>query len=253
MSQCTTLPADSGIPRTQPTRCGSRLGSQPAGGGPHHLLDLTVAPRRHLSHPGPLRGRNRCHAHRASLGSVAGRADELFATSYGRRRVLSRYLRALDRLLGHSLACRIGGPHHHGSPSASRRVACSGAVSGTVLPTSAIPLRHSAASPISSGPPWLRHARTGGSPSLTTPIPPHLTGQLRAGCGATCPRHSPHHLRQEPGFHPPHSWHIVPLGTAQRTRLKAWRNWRTVLTWAVTHDALGDILPMKSSVFLAML
>ena len=38
---------------------------------------------------------------------------------------------------------------------------------------------------------------------------------------------------------------IIPLGTAKGTRLKAWRNWRTVLTWGAGRHSLGLILPMS--------
>ena len=41
---------------------------------------------------------------------------------------------------------------------------------------------------------------------------------------------------------------IAPLGTARATRVKAWRNWCTVLTWATTRAALGRILPMPAPV-----
>jgi hypothetical protein len=45
---------------------------------------------------------------------------------------------------------------------------------------------------------------------------------------------------------------ITPLGSARATRLKAWRNWCTVLTWA-SRSALDRILPMGTSVLQAML
>lgn len=46
--------------------------------------------------------------------------------------------------------------------------------------------------------------------------------------------------------------HILPLATVQGTRTKAWRNWRTVLTWAVGRDALHRILPMDRQTLQAM-
>lgn len=46
--------------------------------------------------------------------------------------------------------------------------------------------------------------------------------------------------------------HILPLGAARGTRVKAWRNWRTVLTWAAGRDALGRILPMDRQTLQAM-
>ena len=46
---------------------------------------------------------------------------------------------------------------------------------------------------------------------------------------------------------------IAPLGSARATRVKAWRNWRTCLTWALARDALGQILPMPTSTLRAML
>ena len=46
---------------------------------------------------------------------------------------------------------------------------------------------------------------------------------------------------------------ITPLGTARATRLKAWRNWLTVLTWAASRSALDRVLPMDVSVLQAML
>jgi hypothetical protein len=46
---------------------------------------------------------------------------------------------------------------------------------------------------------------------------------------------------------------IAPLGTARATRVKAWRNWCTVLTWAATRSALGRILPMPAPVLQALL
>ena len=46
---------------------------------------------------------------------------------------------------------------------------------------------------------------------------------------------------------------ITPLGTARATRLKAWRNWLTVLTWAASRATLDRILPMDISVLQAML
>jgi hypothetical protein len=38
--------------------------------------------------------------------------------------------------------------------------------------------------------------------------------------------------------------HVVPLGNARATRVKAWRNWLSILTWALARDALPKILPM---------
>jgi len=46
--------------------------------------------------------------------------------------------------------------------------------------------------------------------------------------------------------------HILPLGSAHGTRKKAWRNWRTVLTWATARDALHRILPMDHQTLQAM-
>ena len=46
---------------------------------------------------------------------------------------------------------------------------------------------------------------------------------------------------------------ILPLGTAPGTRVKAWRNWCTCLTWAVGRNAADKILPMKPDVLHAML
>ena len=46
--------------------------------------------------------------------------------------------------------------------------------------------------------------------------------------------------------------HIWPLGSVKSTRTKAWRNWRTVLTWAVARNALHRILPMDRSVLQAL-
>ena len=46
--------------------------------------------------------------------------------------------------------------------------------------------------------------------------------------------------------------HILPLGSAHGTRVKAWRNWRTVLTWAVGREALHRILPMDRQTLQAM-
>jgi hypothetical protein len=37
--------------------------------------------------------------------------------------------------------------------------------------------------------------------------------------------------------------HVVPLGSAKATRLKAWRNWHTALTWATANQALIQVLP----------
>ncbi len=46
---------------------------------------------------------------------------------------------------------------------------------------------------------------------------------------------------------------IAPLGTAPATRVKATRNWRSCLTWALARGALHQILPMPTDVLLAML
>ena len=46
---------------------------------------------------------------------------------------------------------------------------------------------------------------------------------------------------------------IAPLGTAHATRLKAWRNWRSCLTWAVGRGVPGHLLPMSRDTLLAML
>ncbi len=46
---------------------------------------------------------------------------------------------------------------------------------------------------------------------------------------------------------------LDPLGTAQATRLKAWRNWKTVITWAIANSALDNILPMDQPTFQALL
>jgi hypothetical protein len=46
---------------------------------------------------------------------------------------------------------------------------------------------------------------------------------------------------------------ITPLGTARATRVMAWRNWCTVLTWAATLASLGHILPMSARVLQALL
>ena len=46
--------------------------------------------------------------------------------------------------------------------------------------------------------------------------------------------------------------HILPLGSVKATRTKAWRNWRTVLTWAVARNALHCILPMDRTVLQAL-
>ena len=47
--------------------------------------------------------------------------------------------------------------------------------------------------------------------------------------------------------------HIWPLGSVKATRTKAWRNWRTVLTWAVARNALHRILPMDRTVLQALI
>ena len=46
---------------------------------------------------------------------------------------------------------------------------------------------------------------------------------------------------------------IIPLGSARNTRLKAQRNWRSVLTWAVGRHTLDQILPMDTRTLQAML
>ena len=46
---------------------------------------------------------------------------------------------------------------------------------------------------------------------------------------------------------------MAPLGSAPATRDKAWRNWRTVVTWAVANKALDKILPMDQSTLQALL
>jgi hypothetical protein len=46
---------------------------------------------------------------------------------------------------------------------------------------------------------------------------------------------------------------MAPLGTAPATRLKAWRNWRTVVTWAIQNKALNKILPMEVPTLQALL
>ncbi len=46
---------------------------------------------------------------------------------------------------------------------------------------------------------------------------------------------------------------FAPLCTARATRVKAWRNWCTVLTWAATRSCLHQIIPMPASVLQALL
>jgi hypothetical protein len=46
---------------------------------------------------------------------------------------------------------------------------------------------------------------------------------------------------------------IAPLGSARATRVKAWRNWRTCLTWALARNAMGQLLPMPTATLRAML
>jgi hypothetical protein len=46
---------------------------------------------------------------------------------------------------------------------------------------------------------------------------------------------------------------IIPLGSARNTRLKAQRNWRSVLTWAVGRHTFDQILPMDTRTLQAML
>ncbi len=45
---------------------------------------------------------------------------------------------------------------------------------------------------------------------------------------------------------------LSPLGTAHATRLKAWINWKTVITWAIANNALDNILPKDQSTFQAL-
>ena len=47
--------------------------------------------------------------------------------------------------------------------------------------------------------------------------------------------------------------HITPLGSARGTRVKAWRSWLGVLTWALARDSLDLILPMSTETLQAML
>jgi hypothetical protein len=44
--------------------------------------------------------------------------------------------------------------------------------------------------------------------------------------------------------------HVLPARQAVSTRTKNWRNWCAVLTWAVAHDALDQILPMSATVLM---
>jgi hypothetical protein len=46
---------------------------------------------------------------------------------------------------------------------------------------------------------------------------------------------------------------ITPLGRSSATRVKAWRNWCSVLTWAASCSTLDRILPMDTPVLQAML
>jgi hypothetical protein len=46
---------------------------------------------------------------------------------------------------------------------------------------------------------------------------------------------------------------ISPLGKAPATRIKAARNWRSCLTWALARGALAQLLPMPPDVLQAML
>ena len=46
---------------------------------------------------------------------------------------------------------------------------------------------------------------------------------------------------------------IIPLGSARNTRIKAWRNWRSVLTWAADRRTFDQILPMSTGALQAML
>ena len=46
--------------------------------------------------------------------------------------------------------------------------------------------------------------------------------------------------------------HVEPLMEGVETRVKAWANWRTVLTWATARKILGEILPMSVEVFQAI-
>ena len=43
--------------------------------------------------------------------------------------------------------------------------------------------------------------------------------------------------------------HVAPSMEAVSTRVKAWANWRTLLTWAVARKVLGQLLPMSVEVF----
>ena len=43
------------------------------------------------------------------------------------------------------------------------------------------------------------------------------------------------------------------LGSARATRVKAWRNWRACLTWALARNALGQLLPMPTATLRGML
>ena len=49
------------------------------------------------------------------------------------------------------------------------------------------------------------------------------------------------------------STNIAPLGTSRGTRTKAWRNWRSCLTWAVARQACHQLLPMPPTALQAML
>ena len=43
--------------------------------------------------------------------------------------------------------------------------------------------------------------------------------------------------------------HVVPSMEAVSTRVKAWANWRTVLTWVAARKVLGQLLPISVEVF----
>jgi hypothetical protein len=46
---------------------------------------------------------------------------------------------------------------------------------------------------------------------------------------------------------------IMPLGSARATRVKAWRYWRSCLTWAVARGSCDQLLPMSGQALQAML
>jgi hypothetical protein len=49
------------------------------------------------------------------------------------------------------------------------------------------------------------------------------------------------------------SAHITPLGSARRTRVKAWRSWLGALTWGLARGSLAELLPMSTETLQAML